>query len=57
MRVARNDVSLKISLAINSGSGPWFIDNVRFLLPPPALSTLDPILSFEDQTKWSSAPY
>ncbi|HET7543087.1 MAG TPA: hypothetical protein VFK05_24610 [Polyangiaceae bacterium] len=48
------DVSLKLSLGINANSGPWFVDNVRFELPAAALSTLDPILSFEDVTKWSS---
>jgi DNA-binding protein YbaB len=51
----RNDVSVRLALAINSGSGPWYIDNVRFLLPPPPASSLDPILSFEDTTKWSCA--
>jgi hypothetical protein len=48
-----SDVSVKLSLAINASSGPWYIDNVRFLLPPPALSTLDAILSFEDTSKWT----
>jgi hypothetical protein len=50
-----SDVSLKLVHSINAGSGPWYIDNVRFLLPPAALSTLDPILSFENVSKWSSA--
>ncbi len=53
-----DDVSLKLVLNINSGSGPWFVDNVRFLLPAPATpqppASLNPILSFEDGTKWSS---
>jgi len=51
----RSDVSLKLSLNITANSGPWYIDNVRFLLPSPPLTTLDPILSFEDQTRWSCA--
>jgi hypothetical protein len=42
-------------LAVPAFSGPWFIDNIRFLVPPPALSTLDPILSFEDTSKWTCA--
>jgi DNA-binding protein YbaB len=50
-----SDVSVKLVLAINAGSGPWYIDNIRFLLPPPAVSSLDPILSFEDLSKWSCA--
>jgi DNA-binding protein YbaB len=50
-----NDVSVKIVMSVNAGSGPWYIDNVRFLLPPPPLSSLDAILSFEDLTKWSCA--
>ena len=50
-----SDVSLKLVLSINSGSGPWYIDNVRFLLPAAPLSSLDSILSFEDGTKWSSS--
>ena len=50
------DVSIKIVLNVAAFSGPWFLDNVRFLLPPPALSTLDPILSFEDITKWTASP-
>ena len=49
------DVSLKLALSINAGSGPWYVDNVRFLQAPAPLSSLDPILSFEDITKWSSA--
>jgi DNA-binding protein YbaB len=48
------DVSLKLTLSANVGSGPWYIDNVRFLLAPPPLSSLDAILSFEDVTRWSS---
>ena len=48
------DVSIKIAFSSASGAGPWYIDNVRFLLPVPPLSSLDPILSFEDLTKWSS---
>ena len=52
---ARSDVSLKLTLAITSGSGPWYVDNIRFLAPPPALSTLDPILSFETLSNWSCA--
>jgi len=51
----RTDVSLKLTLAITSGSGPWYIDNIRFLAPPPALSTLDPILSFETLSNWTCA--
>ena len=51
----RSDVSVKLSLNVTAGSGPWLVDNIRFLLPPPAISTLDPILSFEDQSKWSCA--
>jgi DNA-binding protein YbaB len=50
-----SDVSLKLTLNVTASSGPWYIDNVRFLLPPQALTTLDPILSFEDITKWSCA--
>jgi hypothetical protein len=50
------DVSIKIVLNVAAFSGPWFVDNVRFLLPPPVLSTLDPILSFEDITKWTPSP-
>jgi DNA-binding protein YbaB len=50
-----SDVSVKIVMSVNAGSGPWFIDNVRFLLPPAPLSSLDAILSFEDLTKWSCA--
>jgi hypothetical protein len=50
-----SDVTVKLTLAVNAGSGPWYIDNVRFLLPPPPLSSLDAILSFEDITKWSCA--
>ena len=50
------DVSIKIVLNIAAFSGPLFVDNVRFLLPPPALSSLDPILSFEDITKWTPSP-
>jgi DNA-binding protein YbaB len=49
-----SDVSLKLVLSINANSGPWYIDNIRFLLPSAPLSSLDPILSFEDGTKWSS---
>jgi hypothetical protein len=49
------DVSVKLVLAVNAGSGPWYIDNVRFLLPPPPLSSLDAILSFEDIVNWSCA--
>jgi hypothetical protein len=48
------DVSLKLVLSSSSGPGPWYIDNVRFLLPVSPLSSLDPILSFEDGTKWWS---
>jgi len=51
----RSDVSLKLTLTITSGSGPWYVDNVRFLAVPPALSTLDPILSFETLSNWTSA--
>jgi DNA-binding protein YbaB len=51
----RTDVSLKLTLAITSGSGPWYVDNIRFLAPPPAVSTLDPILSFETLSNWSCA--
>jgi len=51
-----SDVTVKIVLAVTAGSGPWFIDAVRFLVPPPALSTLDPILSFEDTSKWTASP-
>jgi hypothetical protein len=50
------DVSIKIVLNVAAFSGPWFVDNVRFLLPPPPLSSLDPILSFEDITKWTPSP-
>jgi DNA-binding protein YbaB len=50
-----SDVSLKLTLNVAANSGPWTLDNVRFLLAPPALSTLDPILSFEDTTKWTCA--
>jgi DNA-binding protein YbaB len=53
------DVSLKLTLGATSGSGPWYFDNVRFSLPAPAPpsppTSLNPILSFEDQTKWSSS--
>lgn len=49
------DVSVKIVMSVNAGSGPWYIDNVRFLLPPPPLSSLDATLSFEDLTKWTCA--
>ena len=49
-----SDVSLKLVFSINAGSGPWYVDNIRFLLPPAALSSLDPILSFETAAKWSS---
>jgi len=55
LSTARSDVSLKLTLAITSGSGPWYVDNIRFLAPPPALSTLDPILSFETLSNWSCA--
>jgi DNA-binding protein YbaB len=48
------DVSVKLVLSSTSGAGPWYVDNVRFLLPIAPLSSLDPILSFEDGTKWSS---
>jgi DNA-binding protein YbaB len=48
------DVSVRLILSSASGPGPWYIDNVRFLLPIAPLSSLDPILSFEDLTKWSS---
>lgn len=50
------DVSLRLVLGINPGSGPWFIDNVRFGVPtpPPPPPSLDSILSFEDLTRWSS---
>jgi DNA-binding protein YbaB len=48
------DVSIKIVFSSASGAGPWYIDNARFLLPVAPLSSLDPILSFEDTTKWSS---
>ena len=51
----RSDVSLSLSLNVTANSGTWYVDNIRFLLPPPAISTLDPILSFEDQSKWSCA--
>jgi hypothetical protein len=51
-----NDVSIRLVLNVNSGSGPWYIDNVRFAPPgavePPA--SVEPILSFEDVSKWSS---
>jgi len=50
-----SDVSIRLALAINSGSGPWYIDNIRFLLPSPPTSSLDPILSFEDTSKWTCA--
>jgi hypothetical protein len=52
---AASDVSIKVVLGVAAFSGPWFIDNIRFLGPPPALSTLDPILSFEDTSKWTCA--
>lgn len=50
------DVSLRLVLSVNSGSGPWYIDNVNFGAPPspPPPPSLDPILSFEDLTQWSS---
>ncbi len=50
------DVSLRLVLGVNAGSGPWFVDNVRFSTPapPPPPPTLDPVLSFEDLASWSS---
>jgi DNA-binding protein YbaB len=48
------DVKLELIMSSASGPGPWYLDNVRFLLPVPPLSSLDAILSFEDITKWSS---
>jgi DNA-binding protein YbaB len=54
LSTARTDISLRIQLQITAGSGPWYLDNVRFL-PPAAPPSLDPIFSFEDLSKWSSS--
>jgi DNA-binding protein YbaB len=53
---SHTDVSLRLVLCVNSGSGPWYIDNVRFAVPavPVPPPSLDPTLSFEDLTRWSS---
>jgi DNA-binding protein YbaB len=50
------DVKLRLVLSVNSGSGPWYLDNVRFasLGPPPPPPSVEPILSFEDLSQWSS---
>lgn len=53
-----HDISLELSLDINGGSGPWYMDDIRALPPvvvPPPTSPLDSILSFEDLSKWSSS--
>ncbi len=50
-----NDVSLKLVLDVNAGSGPWYLDRIRF--EPPAVpqpTDIEALLSFEDLSKWSS---
>ena len=53
---SHDDVTIRLVLDINAGSGPWYVDHVRFAPPdipePPA--SLESILSFEDLSKWSS---
>lgn len=50
------DVSIRLVLTVNSGSGPWYVDHVRFAPPEPQQPplSLDDILSFESLSKWTS---
>jgi hypothetical protein len=50
----RTDATIALRLSATPGSGPWYLDNVRFLAPQ-AKPTLDAILSFEDISKWTSS--